>query len=157
MLDIVRRTLDNQIWSKDTHSRDTDTRLCGAVSGAEAGEDDSGCATHGTEEGLDNNMSVRCSRARYMRFDGRIGILASSFSHEPPSDRIDSTYRIDGAVDTHMLAVVIQDEQIKTQQLYNRGAALSRYITTTRPAPVTEAKHRGIRLCVPKISSHCVG
>lgn len=45
-------TLDDQIWSEDTHGRDTNTRLCGTVSGTEAGEDDGGSAAHGTKEGL---------------------------------------------------------------------------------------------------------
>jgi len=45
-------TLDNQIWSEDTHGRDTNTRFCGSVGGTEAGEDDGGGAAHGTEEGL---------------------------------------------------------------------------------------------------------
>jgi len=45
-------TLDNKIWSKDTHSGDTNTRLRCTVGGTEAREDDGGGATHGAEEGL---------------------------------------------------------------------------------------------------------
>ena len=46
------RTLDDQIGSEDTHGGDADARLRGAVGGTNAGKDDGGCATHGTEEGL---------------------------------------------------------------------------------------------------------
>ena len=34
-----RRTLDDEVRSENTHGCDTDTRLGGAVGGAEAGED----------------------------------------------------------------------------------------------------------------------
>jgi len=49
---VERRTLDNQIGAQDTHGGNTDASLGGAVRGAEAGEDDGGCATHRSEEGL---------------------------------------------------------------------------------------------------------
>jgi len=45
-------TLDNQIWSKDTHGGDTNTGLGGTVGSTEAGEDNGGGATHRTEEWL---------------------------------------------------------------------------------------------------------
>jgi len=50
-------TLDNQIRAEDTHGRNTDTGLCGTVSSTETGEDDGGCAPHGTEEGLRSKVS----------------------------------------------------------------------------------------------------
>lgn len=46
------RTLDNQIWSKNTHSANPDTRLGGSVCSAEAGEDNGRRATHRTKEWL---------------------------------------------------------------------------------------------------------
>lgn len=46
------RTLDDQVRAEDTHSRDTDTGLCGTVGGTQAGEDNGDGATHGSEEGL---------------------------------------------------------------------------------------------------------
>jgi len=49
---VERRTLDNQVGAQDTHGGNTDAGLGGAVCGAEAGEDDGGCATHRSEEGL---------------------------------------------------------------------------------------------------------
>lgn len=51
-------TLDDQVGSENTHGGNTNTRLCGTVSGAEAGEDDGRCAAHGTEEGLYGSMIV---------------------------------------------------------------------------------------------------
>ena len=46
------RTLDDQVRSENTHGGNTDTRLGSTVGGTQAGEDDSGCATHRTEERL---------------------------------------------------------------------------------------------------------
>jgi hypothetical protein len=46
------RTLDDEIRSQDTHGGDTDASLCGAVGGAEAGEDDGAGAAHRSEERL---------------------------------------------------------------------------------------------------------
>lgn len=50
---IIEHTLDDKVRSKDTHGGDTNTRLGGSIGGTKAGEDDGGCAAHGTEEGLD--------------------------------------------------------------------------------------------------------
>lgn len=46
------RTLHDKIRAKNTHRRNTDTRLGGTVRSTQAGEDDSAGAAHGTEEGL---------------------------------------------------------------------------------------------------------
>lgn len=45
-------TLDDQVRTEDTHSRDTNTSLGGTVGSTKAGEDNGGGAAHGTEEGL---------------------------------------------------------------------------------------------------------
>lgn len=45
-------TLDDEVRAEDTHGRDTNSRLGGTVGSAEASEDNSGCAAHGTKEGL---------------------------------------------------------------------------------------------------------
>ena len=55
----IKRTLDDQIGSQDTHGRDTNAGLGGAVGSAEAGEDDGRRAAHRAEEGLlTRNVSV---------------------------------------------------------------------------------------------------
>lgn len=74
-----QRTPDNQIWSQDTRSNDANTRLCGSVTGSEAGEYDGGSAPHGTEEGLlFASVKVRAhvinySMATRMRVEQSIG------------------------------------------------------------------------------------
>ena len=45
-------TLNDQVWPKNTHGRDTDAGLCGSIGSTEAGENDGGCASHRAEEGL---------------------------------------------------------------------------------------------------------
>jgi hypothetical protein len=45
-------TLDNQIRPQNTHGCNTNTRLCSAIGGTEAGEDNGCRATHCSEEGL---------------------------------------------------------------------------------------------------------
>ena len=54
----VLRTLDDEIRSQDTHGGDTDASLCGAVGGAEAGEDDGAGAAHRSEERLLSLVSI---------------------------------------------------------------------------------------------------
>jgi hypothetical protein len=49
-------TLDNQIWSENTHSTDTDTRLCCSIRSTKACEYDSGSTAHGTKEWLHINQ-----------------------------------------------------------------------------------------------------
>jgi hypothetical protein len=63
------RTLNNQVWPKNTHGGDTNTRLCSSICGTEAGEDDGGRAAHRSEEGLDeaSTRALRkedCNRSR---------------------------------------------------------------------------------------------
>ena len=52
------RTLDDEIRSQDTHGGDTDASFCGAVGGAEAGEDDGAGAAHRSEERLLSFVSI---------------------------------------------------------------------------------------------------
>ena len=54
----VVHTLDDEIRPQDTHGRDTDAGLCGAVGGAEASEDDGAGATHRSEERLFDMLSA---------------------------------------------------------------------------------------------------
>lgn len=51
-LALDRLTLDDQVRTKDTHGRDTNTSLGGTVGSTKAGEDNGGGAAHGTKEGL---------------------------------------------------------------------------------------------------------
>jgi len=51
-LEFISHTLDDQIWSKNTHCANTDTRLCGSICGTEACENNSGGTSHSTEEWL---------------------------------------------------------------------------------------------------------
>jgi hypothetical protein len=46
-----RRTLHDEVRSENTHGSDTDTGLCGTVSGTQTGEDNGTGATHSTKEG----------------------------------------------------------------------------------------------------------
>ena len=63
----ARLTLDDQVRAQDTHGSDTNTRLGGTVRGTQAGEDDSGGAAHGTEEGLKSMLvGVRDVDVRWM-------------------------------------------------------------------------------------------
>jgi len=48
----IGHTLDDQVWTKDTHGGNTNASLSSTISSAEAGEDNGGGAAHGTEEGL---------------------------------------------------------------------------------------------------------
>ena len=74
MLLWIQRTLDDEVRSEDTHGRDTDTGLGSTIRGAEAGEDDGRCATHGTEEGLDDvsidDVAKLVSRASSLSLSG---------------------------------------------------------------------------------------
>lgn len=49
---LKERTLDDEIWSEDTHSRDTNASFSGTVRSTEACEHDSTRAAHRSEERL---------------------------------------------------------------------------------------------------------
>lgn len=71
-----RRTLDDQIWTEDTHCGNSNTGLCGSVCRTEAGEDDGCCAAHRSEEGL-----YHVSASDLVHVHGRLGNVRLGIHH----------------------------------------------------------------------------
>jgi len=62
-------TLDDKVWSQNTHGRDADTRLGRAVGRAEASEDNGDGAAHSAEE----RLSIELATAQYVFAPPSIG------------------------------------------------------------------------------------
>ncbi len=124
-------TLDDKIRSKNTHSRDTDSRLCGSIRGAKAGEDNGRCAAHGTEEGLSSSSSVlilHLCRARSSSERRSRGIAMRHCIREGRMCQAEA-YRIDGTKETRESAKIHSNMLVwvgRCRLLADHGAQLRR-------------------------------